>query len=171
LSYDLRNPSYRTASYRRPGAAYEFLRGLLGDDLFKKCLIDFMTMWNGKHPLPYDFFFSFNKTSGQNLDWYFKPWFFEMKYPDLSLELINVNETSAKVKVVNKGGLPLPVKIKIYYLDGQQNEVYNASAKIWEKGVDYLNINLELKKKISKIELGSSQIPDVNLKDNSVKIN
>ena len=170
LSYDLRNPSYRTASYRRPGAAYEFLRQMLGDTLFKTCLNDFMNKWNGKHPLPYDFFFTFNKTSGQNLDWYFKPWFFEMKYPDLSLELISVKENKAEIKVVNKGGLPLPVKIKIYYYDGGQEEVYNASAKIWEKGDGYLDLNLEVKKKISKIELGSPQIPDVNLKDNSVVV-
>jgi hypothetical protein len=171
LSYELRNPSYRTASYRRPGAAYDFLRGMLGDELFKSCLIGFMNKWNGKHPLPYDFFFDFNKTSGQNLDWFFKPWFFELKYPDLSLELINANETNAKVKVVNKGGLPLPVQINLYYLDGQKEKVYDASAKIWEKGNSYIDLNLELKKKISKIELGSPQIPDVNLNDNSVKIN
>jgi len=170
LSYDLRNPSYRTASYRRPGAAYDFLRGMLGDDLFKSCLADFMSKWNGKHPLPYDFFFSFDKTAEQNLDWFFKPWFFEMKYPDLSLELITVNETNVMVKVVNKGGLPLPVKIKVYYSDGKQEEVYNASAKIWEKGDNYLDINLDVKKKITKIELGSTQIPDVNLKDNIIII-
>jgi len=171
LSYELRNPAYRTASYRRPGAAYDFLRGMLGDDLFKTSLIDFMNIWNGKHPLPYDFFFAFDKSSGQNLDWYFKPWFFEMKYPDLSLELINSNETIAKVKVVNKGGLPLPIKIKVYYSDFQHEEVYSASAKVWEKGDNYLEINLKLKKKIIKIELGSPQIPDVNLDDNNVKIN
>ena len=170
LSYDLRNPSYRTASYRRPGAAYEFLRGILGDTLFETCLHKFMSEWNGKHPLPYDFFFSFDKTSGQNLSWYFKPWFFEMKYPDLSIELINVSETKANVKVVNIGGQPLPVIIKVSYADGQQEEVYNASAKIWEKGDNSLDINLKLKKKMSKINLGTKQIPDVNLKDNVVII-
>jgi hypothetical protein len=94
-----------------------------------------------------------------------------MKYPDLSLELISMKQNKAEVKVVNKGGLPLPVKIKIYYYDGGQEEAYNASAKIWEKGDGFLDINLEVKKKISKIELGSPQIPDVNLKDNSVVVN
>lgn len=168
LSYELRGPSYRTASYRRPGAAYEFLRQLLGDDLFKKSLHEYMSRWNGKHPIPYDFFFSFNSASGQNLDWYFKPWFFENKYPDLTLSA-TISGGEVDINVFNKGGLPVPVKIKFYYEDGTSEFVYEKNADEWKNGNTAVKAVIQMKKKIKKVELGTTQIPDVNMKDNTVE--
>ena len=169
LSYDLRGASYRTASYRRSGAAYEFLRQMLGDDLFKKCLHEYMNRWNGKHPIPYDFFFTFSKAAGQNLDWYFRPWFFENKYPDLFL-VAKIDDNGVTVNIVNKGGLPLPIKIKFYYADGTDEFVYEKNADQWSKGIFAITEFIQSKKKITKIEDGTSQIPDVNLTDNIVEI-
>ena len=41
--------------------------------------------WAGKHPTPYDFFFTFNDISGENLDWFWQPWFFGFQYLDLAI--------------------------------------------------------------------------------------
>jgi len=169
LSYELRGASYRTASYRRPGAAYEFLRDVLGDELFKKCLHEYMNRWNGKHPIPYDFFFTFDETAGQNLNWYFRPWFFETKYPDLSLTIKKI-EDGVSVNVSNKGGLPVPVKIKFYYDDGTDAVVYHKTASEWKNGNVKITTFIPSKKKVVKVELGTTQIPDVNLSDNIVEI-
>lgn len=168
LSYELRGASYRTASYRRPGAAYEFLRQILGDDLFKRCLHNYMNLWSGKHPIPYDFFFTFNETAGQNLNWFFKPWFFETKYPDLSLTAIHTKERIS-LSVSNKGGLPLPVKIKFYYEDGTSEIVYDKNADEWRDGKVGILTIIKPKAKVKKIELGNTQIPDANLNDNTVE--
>jgi len=168
LSYELRGASYRTASYRRPGAAYEFLRNTLGDDLFKKCLHEYMNRWNGKHPIPYDFFFTFNNTAGQNLNWFFKPWFFETKYPDLSLSA-DKRKDGVSISISNKGGLPVPIKIKFYYDDGTDAVVYDKTASAWKDGNIGITTFIPSKKNVIKIELGSTQTPDVNLKDNTVE--
>ncbi len=168
LSYELRGASYRTASYRRPGAAYEFLRQLLGDDFFKKCLHEYMNRWNGKHPIPYDFFFTFNETAGQDLNWFFKPWFFETKYPDLSLTAKKI-EGGVSVNVSNKGGLPLPIIIKFYYEDGTSEIVYDKNAEVWKDGKVGMLTIINRKAKVKKVELGSTQIPDVNSNDNTVE--
>ena len=29
-----------------------------------------MDRWNGKHPAPWDFFYTFNDVSGQDLNWF-----------------------------------------------------------------------------------------------------
>ncbi|MFA5803009.1 MAG: M1 family metallopeptidase [Melioribacteraceae bacterium] len=168
LSYELRGASYRTASYRRPGAAYEFLRQLLGDDFFKKCLHEYMNRWNGKHPIPYDFFFTFNETARQDLNWFFKPWFFETKYPDLSLTAKKI-EGGVSVNVSNKGGLPLPIIIKFYYEDGTSEIVYDKNADEWKDGKVGILTIIKQKAKVKRIELGSTQISDVNLNDNTVE--
>ncbi|MFA7228555.1 MAG: M1 family metallopeptidase [Melioribacteraceae bacterium] len=170
LSYQLRGASYRTASYRRPGAAYEFLRQMLGDELFKKCLHEYMSRWNGKHPIPTDFFFTFSEVSGNNLDWYFKPWFFETKHPDLALTVI-ATEGGLVLNVKNKGGLPLPVNIKFYYDDGTNESVFGKNADVWKNGNNEISVPIQKRKNVKKIELGNSRIPDINPDDNIVEIN
>ncbi len=166
LSYQMRGPSYRNASYRRPAAAYEFLRNMLGDDLFKKCLIEYINRWNGKHPTPYDFFFTFNDVARQNLNWFWKSWFFDTKYPDLSILKFYQKRSKVEIKIHNKGCLPLPVEIKATYEDGNDEIIYHAEADIWKDGSKEKTLILNSKKKIKKIQLGNPQIPDVNLKDN-----
>jgi hypothetical protein len=168
LSNQLRGQSYRSASYRRPGLAYGFLKEFLGDDMFLKCLHEYMDKWNGKHPVPYDFFNIFSKAAGQNLDWYFKPWYIETKYPDLSLSAKLVNG-SVNINVTNKGGLPLPVKIKFYNEDGTRDVVYQKKADEWKDGKTFMETTIHPAKKVVRVELGTSQIPDVNLKDNVVE--
>ena len=169
-SMELRDPAYRTASYRRPGAAYEFLRNLLGDEMFKKAIQEYMKRWNGKHPVPYDFFNTFNNVTGEDLSWFWKPWFFENKYPDLAVENFKVENNSAKIEVKNLGGLPLPVMITAYYDDGSKDTVCNETARIWKDGKAEIEISFNTEKKIEKIELGTTQIPDVDLKNNSYDV-
>jgi aminopeptidase N len=169
LSYNLHGAAYRTASYRRPGAAYEILRQMLGDDLFKKCLHEFMNRWKGKHPMPFDFFFSFNDAASQNLDWFFKPWFFENKYPDLSLSVSRDNGGKINIVVTNLGGLPLPILIKATYDDGSSEIIFDVKADVWKDGNNIFTTTNVLKKKIKKIELGSTQIPDVDFKNNTIE--
>ena len=80
--YNEREKAYGDASYFRPAAAYNTLKEMLGDEVFKKTLHEYMKRWNGKHPTPYDFFFSINDASRENLSWFWTPWFFQSGYPD-----------------------------------------------------------------------------------------
>jgi hypothetical protein len=52
--------SYRNSAYDKSSIAYEILRDMLGDELFLKALQEYINRWNGKHPTPYDFYFTFN---------------------------------------------------------------------------------------------------------------
>lgn len=166
-SYQLRGASYRNASYRRPAAAYEFLREILGDNLFKKCLHQYITRWNGKHPTPYDFFFTFDNVSQQDLSWFWKPWFFENKYPDLSIVNIITKNDELEAMIKNRGGLPVPIKLFATLSDGKTQIVYESDASIWKNGDKEVKVRFKINKnELVKIELGSAQIPDVNMKDN-----
>jgi len=78
--------SYRVHAYNRSAMAYAFLRNTLGDKLFKEALHAYMDRWNGKHPIPYDFFNTFENVTGQDLDWYIQPWFFDRAYADLGIK-------------------------------------------------------------------------------------
>jgi hypothetical protein len=121
-----------------------------------------MKVWNGKHPLPFDFFNCFSVGSGQQLDWYFIPWYFEHSTADLGIKKITSDN---QLIISNYGGLPLPVVITCEFSDGSQ-EVINRSPVVWSSGDSAISIQLNPTKKIKKLTIGSDQIPDVNRSNN-----
>ena len=158
-------PSYRGASYTKAGMAYQMLRDLLGEELFKKALHTYMDRWNGKHPIPYDFFFTFNDVVGENLNWFWNPWFFEPGYPDLAIGEIVQNNEIMSVKIDRLGNVPVPVSLKIIYSDDSENSI-EKKADIWKDGKTSINLDLEKGKIFKRLELGNKYIPDIDQKNN-----
>ena len=78
--------TYGINSYDIASQSYHALLHLLGKELFDQCLKGYMDRWKYKHPSPYDFMFTFNDLSGQNLDWFWKAWYFDWGYPDVGVK-------------------------------------------------------------------------------------
>ncbi len=164
----LRSSAYRAASYNRPSIAYQILLETLGEDLFKTALKEYINNWNGKHPTPFDFFNSFNKTTGQDLSWYWKPWFFEKGYPDLRIKKIENGEGVVRVLVEKVGNLPIPICLNIK--TGEGNEIMvKRPASIWKDGATEVWVEHELVSPPRKITLGSKYVPDVNKENDELK--
>lgn len=161
--------SYRVSAYSRPGLAYDFLRDFLGKEKFLKALHLYMERWNGKHPIPWDFYFSFNEAVGEDLQWYWKPWFFEFGYPDLAIKSFNLNDGNVNVEVEKIGIIPVPIKLTLMKDDQLLKELYY-SADVWKSGNNTFKIKVENAEGVNKIILGSSKIPDSNRKNNEVII-
>ncbi len=148
--------SGRVAAYTRPAMAYHFLRDALGDELFKKALHEFMERWKGKHPLPYDFFNTFEAVVGEDLDWYIKPWFFESGYADLGIKEV----TDENVVIIEKvGNFPIPVMLVYQMANNKSNKIYKSTA-IWKAGNKEVEIQLPENVTITNIKIGSDHIPD-----------
>jgi hypothetical protein len=160
----LKDGSYSIASYFRPAEAYLILRDMLGNKLFLKALHAYINRWHGKHPIPYDFFYSFNDALNENLDWYWKPWFFEFGDPDLAIKSVNTEGSSIKVEIRKIGKLPVPVKIVAVYSDGTKDSLYQ-TASVWKAANEYTFV-IKSDKTLSKVLLGDNSIPDVDLKNN-----
>lgn len=159
-------PTYRNAAYNRSSAAYFQLMELLGEPLFKKCLQEYVARWAGKHPMPLDFFNTFNSVAGENLNWFWIPWFFEQGYPDLAIKDAFVTGDQVHVIIENRGTIPVPVDLQITYTDGQQDTVYK-SARVWQGSQKGFSIELERKNsKIKSLDLGNNHIPDADRKNN-----
>ncbi len=154
--------SYRVQAYIRSSLAYKFLRDALGDKLFKKALHAYIKRWNGKHPVPYDFFNTFANVTGQELSWFINPWFFQKDYADQSIIKVTNNN---KIVVENTGGLPMPVKIKCTYDDGS-TEFFFEHTSVWSTGNKAIVIQADKDKKINTIDLGAENIPDINRTNN-----
>lgn len=165
LSYQIKNyQAYRTHAYARSSLAYAFLRNALGDSLFTVALHHYMDAWNGKHPMPYDFFNCIEQAAAQQLDWFFLPWFFDRSYADLGIKKITVDN---QVVIENLGGLPLPIFISCEFDDGT-TETYQESVSVWETGNQAIIVLVNPEKKIKNVHLGSPNIPDVNKQNNEL---
>ena len=164
LSYQITHwKAYRVHAYNRPSAAYHFLREVLGDSLFFKGLHQYMLHWNGKHPLPFDFFNVMQQATGQDLKWFFSPWFLQKNYADLSMEKVDNHH----VMIKNIGGIPLPIQLNIEFSDGSAEIIYK-KATVWKNNTNEVKIKLPEGKAIKKINLGSDEIPDVDKTDHTI---
>jgi len=154
--------------YVKPSMAYMLFKEMVGEKNFLKSFHEFVHRWKGKHPTPYDFFYTINDVLNENYNWFWKAWFFSYGYPDLGLEL--TNKKSVLVQRVGEGSLPLPVKLNIVYSDGTEKTIYRPM-NVWRDGAEVVEIKLDDFNKISEISLDTETIPDISHINNSIKMN
>jgi hypothetical protein len=164
-SVALNNPSYRASSYYRSAMAYYYLRDAMGKERFVKGLQEYIRVWNGKHPIPYDFFGMMDQANGESLNWFWNPWFFETAYPDLKISSVRLTGRTLQVEVENTGGLPLPVKLTLKDNGGRVQEVLQ-SCTCWKGAVKKTVLKLMVKEMPAEVSLGDVSIPDMAPADN-----
>lgn len=167
LSYSIGDyDSYRIHAYVRPALAYYYLQDAIGKERFRLALQEYINIWNGKHPLPYDFFNVFTNATGLDLNWFFKPWFFEKAYADLGIKKVTNDN---KIVIQNYGGLPLPVVVLCEFADGT-SELIRRNTWVWSTEEPAIIIEIDSNKMLKKVVLGSEHIPDVNETNNILEI-
>lgn len=157
-------------SYPKPAMGYMYVKDLLGDELFYKGLHNYIRNWNGRHPIPYDFFNSMNTGTGKNLNWFWKRWFFDSGVPDLAIAKLTEKGKLKQVLVESKGTKPLPVDLTVFYTDGTSERIHR-NISVWEKGNKTFLVSFSSGKKIKSLMLGSTYVPDINKSDNVYKVN
>ncbi|MET3114062.1 hypothetical protein AAKU52_001795 [Pedobacter sp. CG_S7] len=158
-----------TSSYPKPGMGYLFIKDYLGDSLFTKALHHYIEQWQGKHPMPYDFFNSMNEGSGKNLNWFWQRWFFEDGVTDLAIAAVDNNEHGYAIKIKNKSAKHLPVDLQLEFSDGTFSKIHKTIG-VWESGEDMITIQVLAAKSLKSVILGSSHVPDKDLSDNTFKV-
>ncbi len=148
MSTQVSGAGYGNNSYGKASLSYLALKDLLGDDLFKKALHHYMDMWHGKHPEPWDYFYSMESGSGQKLDWFFTNWFFTNNYIDLKIDTVKKQNDFYNVAIANVGGFAIPFDIKVLYNDGTTSSMHETPA-IWKDNQKEQSIKNLCKEKYS----------------------
>jgi hypothetical protein len=151
--------------YGKAALGYLAMKDLLGDELFKKCLHEFMNRWHGKHPIPWDFFYTFNNASGKNLNWFWNNWYFSNGYIDLAVQKVSTSADGVSVAIQNVGGFPAPVNIIMNYSDGS-TDTKHMTPTIWEKDQKQALVKITVKKKIKSLELNGGIYMDADMSNN-----
>ena len=154
--------------YGKASLGYLAMKDMLGDALFKKCLQEYMNRWHGKHPIPWDFFFTFNDVSKRNLNWFWNNWYFNPNYIDLAIVHAGGTGSNYSIDIKNIGRMPAPVNINITYTDGSK-ESFHQTAAIWEKNSEQTTVTIPVSKKVESIELNGGIFMDADRSNNSWK--
>ncbi|KXK55423.1 MAG: Aminopeptidase N [Chlorobi bacterium OLB5] len=165
-SYMIKGEMYGNHAYFRPANAFNMMKDFMGDAVFKKALQEFIKRWNGKHPTPYDFFFTIEDVTGDELNWFFEPWFFKQGFPDLAIDSAFVKDDLLKIEISKEGELPVPAALTVKFKDGSTKRIYR-TVSAWKNEEDEsIWVDIEAESKPSVIELGNQYIPDIDSTNN-----
>jgi hypothetical protein len=167
MSDQVSGAGYGNNSYGKASLSYLALKDMLGDELFKKALHTYMDNWNGKHPIPWDYFNSMNAGAGQNLNWFFQNWFFTNNYIDLKLNYKASKMASFPVYIQNVGGFAIPFDLVITYTDGKSDRIHYTPA-IWKSNQKVATVTVKNNgKTIKSISADGGIFMDATPKDNT----
>jgi aminopeptidase N len=156
---------YGNNAYGKPALGYLALKELLGDGEFKTVLHAFMDRWHGKHPIPWDFFNTVNNVTGQNLNWFWKSWYFDNSYIDLAVGSVEKHGNDYTVVINNIGGMPAPVNLNLTFTDGTTTTVHETPA-IWAANTRQAVVTVPTGKTIQSLTLDGGIWMDANTTDN-----
>ena len=83
-------------AYSKPSTGLNIMREtIMGRESFDYAFKEYARRWAFKHPTPADFFRTMGDASGENLDWFFRGWFYSTDACDISLDSVKWSNLSA----------------------------------------------------------------------------
>jgi len=156
--------------YVKTSMGLDMLRNVvLGPDRFDYAFNEYIKHWAFKHPLPYDFFRAMNDASGEDLNWFFQPWFFttwELDQAVQGVKYVKDNPANgAVITLVNKEKLAMPVDLKVIQANGK-TEVIHLPVNIWQRSGVWSFVYPSTSA-IQSLEIDPDhQLPDIDRKNN-----
>ena len=144
--------AYGDNAYGKPALGYLAVKDMLGDATFGRALHEYMNRWHGKHPIPWDFFNTFNNVTGQNLNWFWNAWYFGDGYIDLAVAGVDKTGDGYTARVNNIGGIPVPFDLEARFSDGTSQLIHQTSA-IWAANVRVATVPISTRKSFQSLAI------------------
>jgi len=167
LSINQKGGTYYFSAYARPWLAFTYLQQLLGKKKFGAVIRAYVERWKYKHPSPYDLFYTFNDVAGRDLNWFWRPWFFDHAFPDISIRRAMLRNGRLELRIGMDGTMPVPVEILCEFKDGTKMMI-SRNVDIWERSSEVRIIKrIPPGKALSKVSVNTDMIPDIDRSNNS----
>ncbi|MEO7446482.1 MAG: M1 family metallopeptidase [Ferruginibacter sp.] len=156
--------------YNKTAYGLKLLRyHILDKDRFDYAFRKYTEAWAFKHPTPYDFFNAMNNAAGEDLNWFWKEWFFTTWTLDQSVSNVtyvdNDPTKGALITIKNNGKMIMPVIISVEQVNGEKGTI-KLPVEIWQRGGIW-TFNYPSTTKINKVILDPENVfPDVDRKNN-----
>lgn len=87
-------------AYSKPATGLNILREtIMGRELFDYAFKEYSRRWAFKHPTPADFFRTMEDASAEDLDWFWRGWFFSTDVTDISLDSVRYAKADVNAQV------------------------------------------------------------------------
>jgi len=161
-------------AYYKPAVGLWLLREvILGSERFDYAFKTYIQRWAYKHPTPIDFFHTMENVAGEELDWFWRGWFYSNWNLDQAIEKVEYVEDDPKkgaiITISNQKKLVMPSELEIKESNGKTKRV-KLPVEIWQRG-DIWSFQYTSTSKIISVELDPDEVlPDVNDKNNLWKV-
>ncbi|MFL5481584.1 MAG: M1 family metallopeptidase [Gemmatimonadaceae bacterium] len=124
--------------YRKPAAVLLTLRNhVVGANAFDTAFREYIRAWAFKHPTPGDFFRNIENSTGEDLSWFWRGFFYTTDVLDIGIDSVGMRtsdgEQFAVVALRRHTSIPFPVRLRIAFADGTTEDV-NLPVNIWARG-------------------------------------
>jgi len=156
-----RNLAY--TAYYKPFAGLFLLREyILGPERFDYAFKSYIKTWAYKHPQPNDFYNHIESAAGEDLDWFWKGWFYGNGNIDIGISSVDSYKGGYLITVENKGEIPMPVVLEVMYADNSTEKI-SLPVEIWQRGNSWEHL-LKTNKEVKRVVFDPNKIvPDVNI--------
>jgi hypothetical protein len=99
-------------AYGKPAIGLNILREtIMGREMFDFAFKEYAKRWAFKHPTPADFFRTLGDASAENLDWFFRGWFYGTDPCDIAIDSVKhaVYDPKAAIKPERVNNVPRPI--------------------------------------------------------------
>jgi len=156
--------------YYKTALALNILRNLvLEPDRFDYAFKTYISRWAYRHPQPYDFFRTMNDAAGEDLNWFWKEWFYTTWNIDQAITDVkyvkNDPASGALITVENLREMALPIVAKITEENGKVQTI-KLPVEIWQHGPKWV-FRYNSTSKIKQVVLDpDNQLPDTDRNNN-----
>jgi hypothetical protein len=159
--------AYGTASYPKPSTNFVTLRGVLGEATFNRAWRTFMQRWAWKHPYPWDFFNTVEEVAGEDLDWFWRTWFYETWTLDQAVGSVTEGPGGATIVIEDRGLAPMPARVTVTRENGETQTV-EVPVETWLEGRRTATITLPAAASpVIRVEIDArNEFPDVDRENN-----
>jgi hypothetical protein len=167
---DLVSP-YGRARWRRTasrGRCWWRCAASSGAETFDRAMRTYATEWMFKHPYPWDFFNTFERVAGRDLDWFFYPWWFETGTLDYAVGPVRAVAGGVQVTITDLGDIPAPIQVAATGENGAR-AVIDIPVESWTVArARTATFTLPLAGAATRVEVDpAGTLPDVNRVNNA----
>jgi len=141
---DYGGPNASVASYSKAKIALNALGAIVGDSAVRRAFAEYALAWKFKHPSPWDFFFSMNRSLGRDLGWFWHQWFFTTYSLDQGIDSVRIGDREAAISIRDHGDLAMPVIMRIEFVQGPP-DVVTVPIERWFSGSRRLTVRHQLR--------------------------
>ncbi len=170
---NMKEGSIGVLAYMKPGLGLYVLReSILGPEKFDKAFKTYIERWAFKHPTPWDFFHTMENVSGEELNWFWRGWFFNKWKVDQAVKTVKYVDGNftkgANITVENIGQLPMPTTVQAKFKDGS-TQIVKIPVEVWKRNKTW-TFRVNSTKEIEAVAIDpENKIPDSDLKNNTWK--